>query len=49
MDEQNSEPTGAKEGKAKESRREEPKTLGTLQSAEVSIIIPPVDSVALIN
>jgi hypothetical protein len=49
MDEEHSEPTRAKEGEAEEPRREDPETSGTAQTAEVSTIIPPVDSVALRN
>jgi hypothetical protein len=49
MDTEHSEPTGTKEGKAEEPPREEPKNSRTVQTAEVSTIIPPVDSVALIN
>jgi hypothetical protein len=48
-DEENSEPPGAEEGKVEESHREEPKTSGTAQTAKVSIIISPVDSVAFNN
>jgi hypothetical protein len=49
MDEEHSEPTRAEEGKVEEPHREEPETSGTAQTTEVSIIIPPVDSVALRN
>jgi hypothetical protein len=48
-DEKNSEPARVEEGKFEEPHREEPKTLGTVHTAEVSTIIPLVDSVALSN
>jgi hypothetical protein len=48
-DEENSEPARAEERKYEEPHWEEPETLGTVQTGEVSIIIPPVDSVALRN
>jgi hypothetical protein len=49
IDEEHSEPTGTEEGKDKEPRREEPETSGTVQTTEVSTIIPHVDSIALRN
>jgi hypothetical protein len=48
-DEDHSEPTGIEEGKVEEPRWEEPETSGTAQTTELSIIIPPFDSVALRN
>jgi hypothetical protein len=47
--EENSKPTSTKEGKDQELHREEPETSETLQTIEVSIVIPPVDSVVLRN
>jgi hypothetical protein len=48
-DEEHSEPAGTEEGKAKELHRGEPETSETVQTIEVSTIIPPVDSVVLSN
>jgi hypothetical protein len=44
-DEEHSEPVGTEEGKAEELRRGEPETSETMQTIEVSIVIPPIDSV----
>ena len=49
MDEEHSKPVGTEEGKVEEPLQEETKTSRTTQTAEVSTIIPPVDSVALRN
>jgi hypothetical protein len=48
-DGEHSEPAGIEEGKSKEIHRGEPETLGTAQTIEVSIVIPPVDSIVLSN
>jgi hypothetical protein len=49
IDEDHSELARTEEGKADELRQEESETSGTVQTAEVSPIIPPVDSVVLRN
>ena len=49
MDEENSKPARAEEGKDEEPHWDEPENLGTLQTTEVSTIIHLVDSIALIN
>jgi hypothetical protein len=48
-DEEQSEPTKAVEGEVEELHRDEPKTSGTVQTIEVSTIIPPVVSATLSN
>jgi hypothetical protein len=48
-DKEHSEPVGTEEGKVEELHREELETSRTLQTIEVSIIIPPIDSVVLRN
>jgi len=49
IDEEHSEPAGIEEGKDEELHRDEPETLGTTQTIEVSTIVPPIDSASLIN
>jgi hypothetical protein len=46
---ENLEPTRSEEGKDEEPRRDEPETSGTVQTIEVSTIIPPVHSTTLSN
>jgi hypothetical protein len=48
-DEEHSESTWAEEGKAEESRWEEPESSETVPTIEVSTIIPLVDSTTLSN
>jgi hypothetical protein len=49
MDEENSKPSRAEEGKVEEPRRDELETSGTAHTIELSTIIPLVDSMALSN